>query len=346
MSCHFSSHCSIHLRYPRFAGPSQSPASCHVYLFHFSFRQFCLLLLLFSAHSFIRLVSSLSAYLTWDYSAVHHHPPLPIPRSFSLPCSPSLTPSTPFLSPPLCHPSIKTPTDGPEPSAQATFWPSFFSPALHAKRRPIKVRLLSFFHSVVLLSVCLHSDSLGSLIKTLYFLYSTFFFTCSSNFPLLLAFLFIFFVPPLCSNLSQHLSFHQSPSAILWAPSHVTPSLTFLPPICHTFLSSFVVSGFVFSCCYDSCKVFWFLHVKFTSLTLSYIYFPQSSSPLLFLHISLYTGNSLYCIWQEVRMRSLKEHALCSSSVLMMLSCPELLLCLKPVNLDWRRGCACACTSA
>lgn len=215
----------------------------------------------FSSHLFF--CSLLSSYLTRDYSTVQHHAPLLIPHSFfpPLPGFPSLTLSTPFLSPPLCHPSIKTPTDGPEPSAQATFWPSFFSPALHVKRRPIKVRLPFFFHSVVLISVCLHSDSLGSLIKTLYFLfsfYSTFFSTCSSNVPL-----FFSFVPPLCSNLSQQLSFHQSPSVFIWASSHVTPSLTLLPSFCHTFLSSFTVScsvllqlWFIQSLMISSCKIY------------------------------------------------------------------------------------------
>lgn len=142
----------------------------------------------------------------------HHHPLLPIPCSFSLPCSPSLTPSTPFLSPPLCHPSIKPPTDGPGPSAQATFCPSFFSLALHMKRRPIKVRLPS---SSSPLFSSLHSDSLGSLIKTLYFLFSLLFS------PVHPTFLLPFFFIPSLFNLSPLL--RSSVFIVTFSGPHLMP---------------------------------------------------------------------------------------------------------------------------
>lgn len=349
VSCHFSPHCSIHLWYPLQICCTIS-VSCFLSMPMCFISVFCHFCFFLSARlfflSFIFLVSSLSAYLTWDYSAVHHHPPLPIPRTPCLLCSPSPTPSTPFLSPPLCHPSIKTPTDGPEPSAQATFCPLFFSPALHAKRRPIKVRLLSFFHSVVLFSVCLHSDSLGSLIKTLYFLLSllhffsavhqTFLFFCYSysfflfhlsaitclNSSLFISLFLSSFGPCLMSLHHSH-CFH--PFVILFFPHLLSPTLSFHAVMIH-----------IKSCDFSMLNLPVLLCPTSTSLNLSPV----------FLHISLYTGNSLCCSWQEVRICGLKKHALCSSSVLMMLSCPELLLCLKPVNLDWRLSCACARTSA
>lgn len=143
--------------------------------------------------------------------------------------------------------------------------------------------------------MCLHSDSLGSLIKTLYFLFSLLHFFFLFFLPDHPTFLFFWlsysfcFVPPLCSNLSQQLSFHQSLSVFLWAPPHVTPSLTWLPSICHQVFSSFIVS------CFSLFVLPRFiqsrLHVKFN---LSYFVPDLHHTHLLFPHISLYTGNSLY----------------------------------------------------
>ena len=149
----FSSHCSIHLWDPLqicWTITVSCFLSCLTVSFHFSSVLSPSSSSSSSLHSFfLSFIRFFSIHLL-NSRLLPHPPPLLRP----LPCSPSLTPSTPFLSPPLCHPSIKTPTDGPEPSAQATLCPSFFSHALHAKRRPIKVRLLSVFHSVVLLVLC------------------------------------------------------------------------------------------------------------------------------------------------------------------------------------------------
>lgn len=183
------------------------------YLFHFT-----VLSALSPAFSALNplLISALGPHLcppTWLKTTI---PPLHIPQApfFFLPCSPSLTPSTPFLSPPLRHPSKKTPTDGPEPSARAKFCPSLCRPALHVKRSPISVRLLSSFPSVVLLSVCLHSDSLGSLIKRLYFL------------SYLLNHFFLLFFLPVLPIFVLFLVFH------LFAQTRLNSSLVISPSIC------------------------------------------------------------------------------------------------------------------
>lgn len=265
LSHHFSSHCSIHLWSPVQVCWTLT-VSCFLSRLSASSQRSSLLSPPpFLSTLILPLICSFGLFSVrlLNLRLLHRPPPSSPPHStlssfFSpLPCSPSLALSTLFLSPPLCHPSIKTPTDGPEPSAQATFCPSFFSPALHAKRRPIKVRLVSFFHSVVLLSVCLHSDSLGSLIKTLYFLFSLlcfFFFhlfiQLFSSFGFLIHFFFhlsalthlnssLFISLPLSSSGPRLMSLHHSRC--------FPPFVTHLSPHALLLLSS----CFVFSCCYS-----------------------------------------------------------------------------------------------
>lgn len=147
-SCHFSSHCSIHLWYSLQICWTVS-VSCFLSFLSVSF---WLASLLShpppSPHWFLPLIYSfgLLSVRLLNFRVLCRAPPPPSPPHSTLlfpPMFPLTDSQHSFLSPPLCHPSIKTPTDGPEPSAQATFCPSFFAPALHAKRRPIKVRLLS-----------------------------------------------------------------------------------------------------------------------------------------------------------------------------------------------------------
>lgn len=154
------------------------------------------------------------------------------------------------------------------------------SSLMHSMRRGDQLKSVSSLSSTplfFLFSVCLHSDSLGLLIKTLFTFFSLYspFFSLSLLPPVhptfLSLFIFLFFrLPALCSNPSQQLSLslslsRQPPSVFIWA------SIS-----CHsiTHTAALHLSHFSLSSCTVSPRTAASLRVKFTSRPLSYICVP------------------------------------------------------------------------